>query len=185
MPHRFGNLTLYHQPSSNPHHRPYTKGQAKKAGDQNPCLKGAVTVKGAGQTVARNRYAEFPDICYLLIHAIFGHKTPACERLSIYYLCTISFRMNSEYLKQVNAKIKEMDAEIVKLQQQAKEKSAQAQEEFNRRMEAIKGQRKDLQEKVDNLTKTGKEAAKDVTAGVDRAVEELKNALKQARSRFQ
>jgi hypothetical protein len=40
MPHRFGNLTLYHQPSSNPHHRPYTKGQAKKAGDQNPCLKG-------------------------------------------------------------------------------------------------------------------------------------------------
>ncbi len=116
---------------------------------------------------------------------VSGIQDSIRERLSIYRLFTIPFRMNQEYLKQVNAKIKDLDAEIVKLQQQAKEKSAQAQEELNRRMESIKEQRKDLQEKVDNLTKTGKEAAKDVTAGIDRAVEELKNALKQARSRFE
>jgi TolA-binding protein len=115
----------------------------------------------------------------------FDIRLGAFERLSIYRLFTIPFRMNETYLKQLNAKIKEMDEEIVKLQKQAKEKSSQAQEEFNRRMEQIKEQRKDLQQKVDNLTKTGKEAAKDVTAGIDRAVEEMKNALKQARSRFQ
>jgi phage-related protein len=52
-------------------------------------------------------------------------------------------------------------------------------------MEKYEANRKELQEKLEQLQQTGKEAAKDLTSGVDKAMEELKNALKQARSRFQ
>ena len=53
--------------------------------------------------------------------------------------------MTEDYLKQINAKIKEMDDEILKLQKQAKEKGAKAQAELNKNLEKYKENHKELQ----------------------------------------
>jgi len=93
--------------------------------------------------------------------------------------------MQETYLPKINAQIKKMDEEIVKLQKMAKEKGSQTEAELNKILEKYQLNRKDLQDKMEKFRQTGKEAAKDVTAGVDRALEEMKTAFNKARSRFQ
>ena len=93
--------------------------------------------------------------------------------------------MQQEYLDKINAKIKEMDAEIIKLQRTAKEKGAEAEKELNKLLEKYQVDRKDLQDRLNKMQKTGKEVAKDVAEGMDKALEEMKKAFAKARSRFQ
>lgn len=88
------------------------------------------------------------------------------------------------YVRMIEAKIEELDAEIRKLKARAKEESASAEIKLNEMMDEYRADRQDLEKKMEALRESGGSAWKDMQEGIDRALRELKTSFEKASSRF-
>ena len=88
------------------------------------------------------------------------------------------------YIRMIEAKLEELDAEIRKLKARAKEESAQAELKLNEMMDQYRADRQDLEKKLGALQKSSGTAWNDMQEGIDRALGELKASFEKASSRF-
>ena len=88
------------------------------------------------------------------------------------------------YEKKVQARLDEWSAEIDRLKAKAADLEADAQLEYNERIEALRTLRDSAAEKLEKLRKSGDDAWEDLKGGVDEAWTKLEAAFLQAKSRF-
>jgi len=88
------------------------------------------------------------------------------------------------YEKKMEARLEQIDAEIDKLKAKAKAAEADAQLEYTRHLSDLRQRRDAAGAQLAQLRQAGDDALDDVRAGVENAWKELKDAVDQARSRF-
>jgi len=88
------------------------------------------------------------------------------------------------YEKKLQARLDEWSAEIDRLKARAKDLEADAQLEYNKRIEDIQSMQQAAREKLEELRKSGDDAWEDLKGGVDEAWTRLEEAFLKARSRF-
>jgi hypothetical protein len=88
------------------------------------------------------------------------------------------------YVQKMKAKLDEWNADIAKMEAKARQKGAEARQDYEQQIEEMKAKRKSLEEDVDRLRRRGEDAWEDLKAGIDNAADALGEALHSARSRF-
>ncbi|MGD9098220.1 MAG: hypothetical protein PVF97_09045 [Desulfobacterales bacterium] len=89
------------------------------------------------------------------------------------------------YVQKVKAKLDEWNAEIDRLEAQARQKEADAQTSLQEQIDQVKAKRRAAEEKLDDVRQAGGDAWEDLKSGVELAAEAVGDALRSARSRFQ
>lgn len=89
------------------------------------------------------------------------------------------------FVKKMQAKLDEWNAEIDKLEAQSRQKEADLQQDYQRRIAELKTQRQEARQKLEKLQNAGESAWEDLKSGVELAAGALGDALKSARARFQ
>jgi len=90
----------------------------------------------------------------------------------------------SAYEQKAEAKIEEMDAEIQRLRAKAKEQNADARLESENAIDRLKARRDDVAARLEETKSSSGEAWRDVKAGLDRAMDDMRGAFRSARERF-
>jgi DNA repair exonuclease SbcCD ATPase subunit len=88
------------------------------------------------------------------------------------------------YVRLIEAKLEELDAEIRKRKAKAKEERTQAEMKLNEMMDQYRADRQNLEKKLVALRQSGGSAWEDMQEGIDRALGELKASFEQASSPF-
>jgi DNA repair exonuclease SbcCD ATPase subunit len=89
------------------------------------------------------------------------------------------------YVQKIKAKLDEWNAEIDRLEAQARQKEADAQTRLQEQIDQVKAKRKTAEEKLDDVRQAGGDAWEDLKSGLELATEAVGDALRSARSRFQ
>ena len=89
------------------------------------------------------------------------------------------------YVQKVKAKLDEWNAEIDRLEAQARQKEADAQTRLQEQIDQVKAKRQTAEEKLDDVRQAGGDAWEDLKSGLELATEAVGDALRSARSRFQ
>jgi len=88
------------------------------------------------------------------------------------------------FVEKMKAKLDEWNADIAKLEAQARQKEADVQEDYRQRIETLKSKHKSVEERLDKVGQTGGEAWKDLKTGLELAADSMGEALSSAQSRF-
>ncbi|MCF8051699.1 MAG: coiled coil domain-containing protein [Desulfobacterales bacterium] len=88
------------------------------------------------------------------------------------------------YRQKIEAQIDEWKAEMDKLNARAKKLDAEGRIEAESRIQDLKARQEAARAKLDELRRAGDAAWKDVKEGLDRAVSELGDAVRDAASKF-
>jgi len=88
------------------------------------------------------------------------------------------------YVDRVEAQLKEWGTEIDILKAKAEKAKAEAKITYLKQIEELRSKQESVKQKVHQLKGSGEEAWEDVKKGVDNAFADLRQALKQAASRF-
>ena len=92
--------------------------------------------------------------------------------------------MKEEYSQKLRGRLADLDAEAKKLEAMAVEKGTEAEKELKKLMEKYAANREEIEQKLQKLQHTSKDAWKDMSEGIEKALEELKVAYSKASSRF-
>ena len=92
--------------------------------------------------------------------------------------------MKEESSQKLQTRLAEIDAEVKKLEAMAVEKGTEAEKELKKLMEKYIGTREEIEQKLAKLQHTSKDAWKDMSEGIEKALQELKVAYSKASSRF-
>jgi uncharacterized coiled-coil DUF342 family protein len=90
----------------------------------------------------------------------------------------------NEYVQKLKGKIEEWNSDFDQLENKADEAKAEIRTKFQKEVQDLKTKRKELNEKIGVLRKSGEVAWEDVKVGADIAYQALGEALKSAKSRF-
>lgn len=90
----------------------------------------------------------------------------------------------SEYVEKMKVKLDEWNADIDKLEAQAKSAEAELKIEYREQLEALKQQRDEAKAKLQKLESASDEAWEDIKTGVETAWRSMSSALDSAISRF-
>ena len=90
-----------------------------------------------------------------------------------------------EYLQQLKAKMKEWRAEINKLAARAEQAEAQAKIEYQKRIDKLEKNQKDLEDKIDTVQQAGESSWEDLKEGIDHSWKIFKMSLSEAKSEFE
>lgn len=88
------------------------------------------------------------------------------------------------YVEKLQAKMDEWNAEIKKLDAKARQAEADSKIKYEKELEDLRARRKDLEEKMSRLRKSGEGAWKDLKTGIESAWQSLDTAITSAASRF-
>ncbi len=88
------------------------------------------------------------------------------------------------YVKKVQAKLDEWNAEIDRLEAKAESAAADARVQYEEQIAKAKASRDDLRQKLGEIRKAGDEAWQELKSGLDQAWDSLSAAVKSARSKF-
>lgn len=88
------------------------------------------------------------------------------------------------YITKVEAKIEELNAELLKLKASAKGEGADAEIQFQKVALEYEERKAALDKTLKDLRASGGDAMKDMQEGVDRSIKELGAAFEKAKSRF-
>ena len=88
------------------------------------------------------------------------------------------------YVQKMKAKLDEWNADIAKLEAKARQKEAEAREDYQQRVDELKAKRETVEADLDRMRKAGEDAWKDLKSGIDSAANALGEALQSASSRF-
>ena len=89
-----------------------------------------------------------------------------------------------EYVRKMQAKLDELNADIDKLAAKAGEVSANLKSEYNEEMAALKVKQAAARKKIEEMQKSGESAWQDLKAGIDLAWTAIGESIDSARSRF-
>ena len=89
-----------------------------------------------------------------------------------------------EYIRKMQAKLEEWNAEIDKLTEKAGEVSAGARNEYNEQIESLKAKQAAARQKIEELQQAGEGAWEDLKSGIELAWTAIGEAINSARSRF-
>jgi uncharacterized coiled-coil DUF342 family protein len=94
--------------------------------------------------------------------------------------------MNSrdEYLRKMQAKLEEWNAEIDTLTAKAGEVTAEVKNEYNEQIESLKAKQIATRQKIEELQHAGESAWEDLKSGIDLAWTAMGEAIDSAKSRF-
>lgn len=88
------------------------------------------------------------------------------------------------YIQKLHTKIDEWNADIDKLAAKTQQAEADARIEYQEQIDALKRQRREVENKLADLKQSGEGAWEDLRAGLDLAFESMNEAVKSAISRF-
>jgi len=88
------------------------------------------------------------------------------------------------FQEKMEAQIKLMGARIDELKAKAQKLKAEAKIEYMEGLEALEMKRNDVKAKLEKVKEAGKEAGRDLAAGIETSLFDLKNAIESAFSRF-
>jgi septal ring factor EnvC (AmiA/AmiB activator) len=88
------------------------------------------------------------------------------------------------YVKKMKAKLDEWNAEIAKLEAQARKQEADTQLKLEEQIESLKKKRQSTEDDLDKLRQAGGNAWEDLKTGVENAASSLGDAIRSATSRF-
>lgn len=88
------------------------------------------------------------------------------------------------YVQKLHTKIDEWNREIDRLSSKANEVEADARSEYRKQVDALKQKRRDIEEKIKHLNRSGEEAWEDIKSGLDMAWDAMNQAIQSATSRF-
>jgi hypothetical protein len=88
------------------------------------------------------------------------------------------------YVKKVQAKLDEWNAEIDKMEAKSRQKEADLQAAYGEQIAMLKRKRQSAKAKLGQLQGAGESAWEDVKAGLEQATDVLGEAIRTARSRF-
>ena len=88
------------------------------------------------------------------------------------------------FAQKMKAKLDEWNAEIDRLSAKADAAQADTKLEYNKQVEALKKQREDALQRLNELQSASEGAWEDMRAGVDASWDKMTDALKSAASRF-
>ena len=89
-----------------------------------------------------------------------------------------------DYLKRLEAQLKEWKTKIDRLEARTSQVSAEAKAELMREIEELRRKKMVVKERLNELEKTGGEIWDTLKEGVEKAADELKHALDKVVSRF-
>jgi uncharacterized coiled-coil DUF342 family protein len=89
-----------------------------------------------------------------------------------------------EYVRKMQAKLEELNADIDKLAARANAVSADLRSEYNEEMAALKAKQAVARQKMEEMQKSGESAWQDLKAGVDMAWTAIGESIDSAKSRF-
>ena len=89
-----------------------------------------------------------------------------------------------EYVRKMQAKLEELNADIDKLAARANAVSADLRSEYNEEMAALKAKQAAARQKIEEVKKSGESAWQDLKAGVDMAWTAIGESIDSAKSRF-
>ena len=94
--------------------------------------------------------------------------------------------MNSreEYIRKMQAKLEEWNAEIDTLTAKAGKVSADVKNEYNEQIESLKAKQAAARQKIEELQQAGESAWTDLKSGIELAWTAMGEAIDSARSRF-
>ena len=94
--------------------------------------------------------------------------------------------MNSkeEYIRKMQAKLEELNAEIDTLTAKAGEVRADVRNEYNEQIASLKTKQVAARQKIEELQQAGESAWKDLKSGIELAWSAMGEAIDSARSRF-
>jgi DNA repair exonuclease SbcCD ATPase subunit len=97
-----------------------------------------------------------------------------------------SHRMDDKelYREKLEAKIKELKTRVELLEAKAAQIKAESELEFNKHLAELRQKRDALQGKLDEIKKSGGEAWQDLRSGMEKATDELKQAIDRAMDKF-
>ena len=88
------------------------------------------------------------------------------------------------YREKLEAKFKEMKARVELLEAKAAQVKAESKLEFQKHLDELRQKRDAVQGKLEEVKKSGGEAWKDLRSGMEKATEELKQAIDRAMDKF-
>ncbi len=89
------------------------------------------------------------------------------------------------YVQEMKAKLDEWNTQIDRLSAKADAAQADTKLEYNKQVEALKKQREEALQRLNELQSASEGAWEDMRAGMDAAWDKMTSALKNAASRFQ
>jgi len=89
-----------------------------------------------------------------------------------------------EYVRKMQAKLEEWNAEIDRLTARAGEVKADVKNEFNGQVESLKAKQTVARQKIEELQQAGDSAWGDLKSGIELAWSAMEEAIDSARSRF-
>lgn len=89
-----------------------------------------------------------------------------------------------EYVRKMQAKLEEWNAEIDTLAARASEVTAEFKHEYSEQIEALKAKQAVARQKMEELQQSGESAWVDLKAGIELAKTAMGEAIDSARSRF-
>ena len=94
--------------------------------------------------------------------------------------------MNSrdEYVRKMQAKLEEWNAEIDTLTAKAGEFTADAKDEYNEQIDSLKAKQAATRQKIEELQQAGDSAWGDLKSGIEMAWTAMGEAIESAKSRF-
>jgi hypothetical protein len=88
------------------------------------------------------------------------------------------------YIQKLHAKIDEWNADIDKIVATAQQVEADSKIEYQQQIDALKRQRREVENKLADLKRSGEDAWEDLQSGLDLAFESMNEAIRSATSRF-
>jgi hypothetical protein len=111
-----------------------------------------------------------------------GFKT--VERVSKIKEVSVMGAKRDAYVEEIKGKIDNWNLEIDKFQAKTDIAKAKAQAQYLKHIEELKGKRKEVEAKLDEIQRSSETAWEDVKAGADKAWKSMSETIKIARSRF-
>ncbi len=89
-----------------------------------------------------------------------------------------------EYIRRMQAKLEEWNADIDNLSAKASDVSTDVRNEYNEQIASLKVKQAAARQKIDEVQKSGESAWKDLKAGIELAWSAIGEAVDSAKSRF-
>ena len=96
----------------------------------------------------------------------------------------IQMSNNEAYEKKMEAQIEEWEAELSKLKAQSKQKSADAEIEYNKRMKELEAKKEEANDKLADIKSAGSESWEDMKDGMQDIANDFGNTLDDIKANF-
>jgi len=108
--------------------------------------------------------------------AIQGINVPEKEKL----MEKIHENMTSAYQQKIRAELKELKAQMMKMQAKAEQSGADVRLKYQKRAQEMNARVKEINDQLEKVSNSAEGAWEEIRGGVDRSLSELKKSLDQA-----